>query len=144
MSVWSGIKHAINSTLGTKNFKPLNELFDLYCGVKGSTDSTDVLDTLTSGTLFYQIPISRKIKMTGTVTVYMTNNLRDTVHVYRNDTYIGSLYNSANQSADVSMAVTVNYGDIIKIGSEDTITNTSITLRGKTFFSPMGGIIENV
>ena len=145
MSIWAEIKHAVNSTLGTKNFKPLNELFDLYCGVKGSTNSDDVLDTLVSETLFYNTPISRKIKMTGQITVYMTNNLRDEVQVYVNNEYVGTLYNSSNMSASVSMNVTVKYGDIIKIlANERTIDNTSITLRGITFFAPMGGIIENV
>ena len=28
MSIWTGIKHAINSTLGTTNFKPLDVIFD--------------------------------------------------------------------------------------------------------------------
>ena len=145
MSVWGEIKYAINSTLGTSNFKALNELFDLYCGVKGSTNSNDVLDTLVSGTLFRNTPISRKIKMTGQITVYMSSNIRDNVQVYVNNEYVGTLYNSSNVGAAVSIDVTVKYGDIIKIlANESTISNTSITLRGTTFFAPMGGIIENV
>lgn len=28
MGIWSGIKHALNSTLGTSNFKPLNTMID--------------------------------------------------------------------------------------------------------------------
>lgn len=28
MSIWTGIKHALNSTLGTDKFKPLNEIID--------------------------------------------------------------------------------------------------------------------
>lgn len=28
MGIWSGIKHALNSTLGTDKFKPLNEIID--------------------------------------------------------------------------------------------------------------------
>lgn len=145
MSIWAEIKYAINSTLGTKNFKPLNELFDLYCGVKASTNSNDVLDTLVAGTLFRNTPISRKIKMTGKITVYMSSNLRDNVQVYVNNEYVGTLYNSSNVGAAVSMNVTVKYGDIIKIlANEGNVSNTFITLRGTTFFAPMGGIIENV
>ena len=145
MSVWGEIKYAINSTLGTSNFKALNELFDLYCGVKGSTNSNDVLDTLVSGPLFHNTPISRKIKMTGQITVYMSSNLRDNVQVYVNNEYVGTLYNSSNVAAAVSINVTVKYGDIIKIlANKSNIDNTYITLRGTTFFAPMGGIIENV
>lgn len=28
MGIWAGIKHAVNSTLGTSNFKPLDQLMD--------------------------------------------------------------------------------------------------------------------
>lgn len=143
MSVWGEIKHAINSTLGTSNFKPLNELFDLYCGVKGSTNSADVLDTLAT-----YLPkggsVSRKIKMTGTITVFMTSNLQHNLQVYVNDDYVTSLYNSANVSASVSATINVKYGDVLKVVETEKTYDGGITLRGITFFSPMGGIIENV
>lgn len=39
MGFWAEIKHALNSTLGTPNFKPLDKLFTEHLGL-GATDAT--------------------------------------------------------------------------------------------------------
>ena len=58
MSIWAGIKHALNSTLGTSGFKPLNTMIDeakssilsKIDGQRTLAASDSPIKTLTSGT----------------------------------------------------------------------------------------------
>ena len=46
MGIWAGIKHALNSTLGTKDFQPLDKM--LYLG-KSTISSTNPLFLISNG-----------------------------------------------------------------------------------------------
>ena len=48
MNIWAGIKYAINSTLGTDEFKPLNEQIDDFANSISLTASDSTIKTLVS------------------------------------------------------------------------------------------------
>lgn len=48
MGIWAGIKHAVNSTLGTSNFKPLDQLMDDK--INSVSEKTFYLETLEATT----------------------------------------------------------------------------------------------
>lgn len=63
---WSKIKHAINSTLGTKNFKPLNEIvseaFETIIGVQNS-----LKNALTTGNNNFYVSRAKNVDVDGFV-----------------------------------------------------------------------------
>ena len=72
MGLWAGIKYALNSTLGTNDFEPLNELFfknkalnaseNLYYTIQ--SESVEVEEGKT-----YKIPKSIKMYNSGSITI---------------------------------------------------------------------------
>ena len=137
MSVWGEIKHAINSTLGSANFKPLDKLFDEYCGV---FESDNVLYDV--GTVYKnQSTTPKSLKMTGTirVTAYgLTSS--DCVWVSLNGKSAGEITQQKEHQNYNYTTINIKYGDEITFSSNYTIEKVQIC--GTPYFAPRGGIIE--
>lgn len=80
MSIWAGIKYALNSTLGTPKFKPLNELIESHIGLIESSDKVyynkAITGSIQGGSAGYENvvqKISKKVKINaqGTARVYV-------------------------------------------------------------------------
>ena len=74
MGFWSGIKHALNSTLGTADFKPLDKLVDNILNGLIRFEASDeiymtiheqVKVTIASNTLYYNVPKEIKFNRQG-------------------------------------------------------------------------------
>lgn len=148
MSVWAGIKKALNSTLGTSEFKPLDELFNMHCGIYATSDHT-LKVLLNEGYLKEGDSVSAKINATGQINVYFSSitSYHDfRIRINGNEVaYVDGL--QANVYNPYSVSVAVEYGDIIEIvsASDDNDSNKlTISLRGLTYFAPTGGIVSNV
>lgn len=80
MGIWAGIKHALNSTLGTSQFKPLDKLMREY------TDTKISYVTVNKWT-------SSGIKVEGKTTVNITNPNKTLVfmNAFENSTIVSSI-----------------------------------------------------
>lgn len=137
MSVWGEIKHAINSTLGSANFKPLDKLFDEYCGV---FESANVLYDV--GKVYAnQSTTPKTLKMTGTirVTAYGLTS-RESLSVWLNGKSAGKVTQQTEHENYNYTTITIKYGDEITFSSNYTIEKVQIC--GTPYFAPRGGIIE--
>ena len=137
MSVWSEIKHAINSTLGSANFKPLDKLFDEYCGV---FESDNVLYDV--GTVYKNESTTPKtLKMTGTIRVAADGiTSSDRVWVSLNGKSAGVITQQQEHNNYAYITINIKYGDEIAFSSKYTIEKVQIC--GTPYFAPRGGIIE--
>lgn len=119
--MWSYIKKAINSTLGTNDFEPLNELFfknkalnaseNLYYTIQGETVKVE------EGTT-YKIPKTIKMYNSGSITI--KSNLKPPsaeyytyLKIYINNVLYKQLSSSAYEATEVSTIVSFNAGDVI-------------------------------
>lgn len=96
MGIWTGIKHALNSTLGTSNFKPLNVLIrdllnEIVVGNRRLVGSDATLKSISGKGSFAFTP-----KYDGTLrlkaTAYSTNSVGDNIYVWQNNVVIASLH----------------------------------------------------
>ena len=134
MSIWAGIKYAINSTLGTNDFKPLDKLLndlvveqsmivasdDLYenfSSLKVTLPKTDGTTTTSASSVH---PVKLKIKIYGTLRlkgdVARTSQASGYFHVYKNNEEVytwRSLYSDSNTSESISVDISVEPGDLI-------------------------------
>ncbi len=78
MGLWAGIKHALNSTLGTSDFKPLDKLIsEKIDGVRtlGASDATIIVvgsgsaSNSTTHLLQFKANVSGSMRLMGTATV---------------------------------------------------------------------------
>lgn len=148
MNIWAGIKKALNSTLGTSEFKPLDELFNMHCGIYATTDHT-LKVLLSEGYLKLGDSVSAKINATGRINVYFSSILSThTFQILINGQHVAYAKGThSNTYNPYSISVDVKYGDIIKILStaqDNKYNDLTISLRGLTYFAPTGGIVENV
>lgn len=134
---WSEIKHAINSTLGNTDFKPLDKIFDECCGVFASDN---VLYNI--GTAYEDARTETKVlKMTGTIRVKAELTVGDSLSVWLNGTFAGQVTHQTAQSGYSYPTINIKYGDEITFsGSGGDGRNVQIC--GTTYFAPRGGIIE--
>ena len=137
MSVWGEIKHAINSTLGSANFKPLDKLFDEYCGV---FESDNVLYDV--GKVYAnQSTTPKTLKMTGTIRVAADElTSGDSLSVSLNGKFAGEVTQQKEHENYNYTTINIKYGDEITFSSRYTIKKVQIC--GTPYFAPRGGIIE--
>lgn len=124
MSIWAEVKKALNSTIGTSNFKPLNELY-LDSRYMYASDNTIVHTIATSGSdgLFLtkikiNIPGSYRIKAFVDGVVHYV--LKSTIYVEKNGIVIASsptltVATGSDTSGVTSCDFTANSGDIINV-----------------------------
>lgn len=144
MSVWAGIKKALNSTLGTSEFKPLDELFNMHCGIYATNDYT--LKEWIQNPYDEGESVSAKINATGRINVYFSQMVsRNKFDILINGKAVAIASGSSSSSVSpISVSVEVKYGDVIEIVSTSKYNDTAIALCGLTYFAPTGGIVSNV
>lgn len=134
--MWSYIKKAINSTLGTNDFEPLNELFfknkalnaseNLYYTIQ--SESVKVEEGKT-----YKIPKSIKMYNSGSITIKSNlespyNGRYTYLNIYINNASYKTL---SSETTEVSTVVSFNAGDVITFGIFVELTSASSTKYGK-------------
>ena len=122
MSIWAEIKHALNSTLGTNDFEPLNELFFKNKALNASENLYYIIQSgwarVEEGET-YKIPKSIKMYNSGSITIKSGLNGPDYdrytyLNIYINNVLYKQL--SAYQTSsmeEVSTTVSFNAGDVI-------------------------------
>ena len=144
MGIWAGIKHSLNSTLGTNEFQPLDKL--LRYGSKQFTASNDIYKAVFSGTTTSKIPagtvtgsiidlcsIRPKIGGSFTVTastgviVAGTTAIYSSLLVYINDVYYGKATftkksSDTATSGNISINVPFKAGDKISFKWQGTLS----------------------
>ena len=139
--MWSYIKKAINSTLGTNDFEPLNELFfkskalnaseNLYYTIQ--SESVKVEEGKT-----YKIPKSIKMYNSGSITIKSNlespyNRAYTYLRIYINNVLYKTLSSETTspETTEVSTIVSFNAGDIITFEIFVDFTSSSSTQYGK-------------
>lgn len=128
---WAEIKHAINSSLGTDDFKPLNELIN---GTKGLVASDNLYMNLVTSNISvssrdtYTIPINVNINWNGSFRLsgvfYTNTNYRGKLEVYKNNVLVDTITATADSTTKISADFMCNKGDIFTL----TINNTNISV----------------
>lgn len=152
MSLWVGIKHALNSTLGKSNFKPLdaliNDVKDVVIGQKGLVASDDiykvVADVGDSGIPNYKnLEMFRlnwggscKLSFTVSFKVTSSSNLRPLQYtVYKN----GQVYRDITTEIDdrfspnVNVVLNADAGDVFGLELREYHTNINPYLTGQAY-----------
>lgn len=122
MSIWAEVKKALNSTVGTTKFKPLNELY-LDSRYMYASDSTIVHAIPQAGSdnkyyTYFKINIPGSYRVKVKIRGDSRYQLDTTVYVTKGDTVIGqdSIYDIAtNQEPIISCDFNANAGDIINV-----------------------------
>ena len=120
MSFWTGIKHAINSTLGTNKFKPLDKIVE---DVVIETDRKN------------------KIFVVGNYTIYSdnssveSNTSKETIFIPSINGQIGvNAGNTTKPSGNYAMQLAIYEDDILVFSKNaDTISTTINVTSGKTY-----------
>ena len=156
MGIWAEIKHTLNSTLGTSEFKPLDKLirfegkrfaidssiFETRSGGGQSTVPTNkvtgnIVDICSvhakiGGTWNVQVPVNTFLQYSNTTTLYAS------VLVYINDVYYGqgtyTRSSSSNGSVNGTASVNVSFkaGDKISFKFQSTL---SISTEGGSYYA---------
>lgn len=121
MGFWAGIKYALNSTLGTESFKPLDKIFFDGKRLEISSDDTDVLATITSenssilpdgrdGGFVRKLLTTQKFLYDGTITFRLTGSHYCTS--YRYSVKIGlAIYDESDSQISKTLVTTVTSTD---------------------------------
>ena len=107
MGLWAGIKYALNSTLGTADFKPLDKLLndliveqtrmvasdDLYCSLENAT-VTGAMGVTTTLVHPQKLKMTRNgtVRFKGTLTRQNTNSTRGYFRIYKNGEQVYEWY----------------------------------------------------
>lgn len=121
MGFWAGIKYALNSTLGTESFKPLDKIFFDGKRLEISSNSADVLATITSensrispdgvnGGFVRQLLTTQKFLYDGTITFQLTGSHHCTYYKY--SVMIGlAIYDESDSQVSKTLVTTVTSTD---------------------------------
>lgn len=127
---WAEIKNAVNSTVGTNNFKPLNEIirgnWNLIVSDKVYISETPAY-TSSSGT--YNISNSFRFKATGTAEIrlkasYVANTTYN-FEIYKN----GTIYKTITESGN-NVASNIAIRDTISFVENDLISFKLVRKKG--------------
>ena len=128
MGIWTGIKHALNSTLGTSDFQSIDKMI---LGSKGLVESdnlylnTGINESFTATLQSNEVKILKtsstiKINWNGSIrldfvaSTNQSSSNRTYVKIYKNDS---DIYSQAIGFAfNGSTSIVVRKGDVIKIG----------------------------
>lgn len=167
--MWECVKKALNSTVGTSNFKPLNELYDNSFYVYPSAETLYNVGYISGDSKVKTNTFTKKINVGGSLIVKIrltTSNYfglgERNVVVYVNNVSKGSAsmanrddYQNPNTERNFEINLEVKKGDVIKIVNTNTVGETSaytqycgvasyIYLMGSVASSPSGGVLLDV
>lgn len=121
MSIWSAIKHSINSTLGTSDFKPLDKIITDNKSLQASDEHYYLLaDVFDSDAKTKNLGVSVKMRETGSIKISVkiaggTSTIKRYFDVKKNGTNAITLEWTNNTAADTEENATINFakGDIL-------------------------------
>lgn len=119
MGIWAGIKHALNSTLGTDDFKPLDEIIRGQRTLAASDATIAVIsgsqDYVRSGAVLPSFVAKTKGVVRVTVSGAMVDAMIGEVYllILRDGNKVESLYFSTKAGATYSVDVSVEEGSEI-------------------------------
>lgn len=125
MSIWAGIKHALNSTLGTEDFKPLDKLLTEPNGVVAGTQvaknilNEKIIGAYNEGTVIENtatMVASGTIKIGARISTISGGGGRAKLEVYKNS----SLVYTFNISATLENVYTVDAA--LNVQKDDVIS----------------------
>lgn len=168
MGIWAGIKHSLNSTLGTSEFQPLDKLLmygskrfsignDVYATVyTGSATSTIPANTITGSTVNLcsirpKLGGSFTMRASGSVSKVSGTTIYCKILVYINDVHYNTATFSANSSStttsgNITMTIPSNAGDKISFKLQGGLsmsveTNYSASCSG---ISILANVVDNL
>ena len=139
MSIWAEIKKAVNSTLGTADFKPLDKIFTDELAIYSLDSAFKTID-------YSKIPTTQtKMRYNGAIKIKLTTSegtsssvgKETSLRINLNGTFVRNLWATmvSNQRAESSCEITVQKGDVITFGYGSNQTYiSSVSLCGIVSF----------
>ena len=123
MSIWAEIKKAVNSTLGTADFKPLDKIFTDELAIYSLDSAFKTID-------YSEIPTTQtKMRYNGAIKIKLTISegtsssvgKETSLRINLNGTFVRNLWATMvyNQKAESSCEIAVQKGDIITLANGD-------------------------
>lgn len=118
--MWGYIKKALNSTLGTDKFRPLDKLFLKDKALVASDDLYVIIDSAVSLKANTTVKSTKKIKMLNSGSVKIgavsstptkTNYDYSSIKVYLNNSDLDRLYFDHTENASVFSETTINFSE---------------------------------
>lgn len=139
MGIWAGIKHALNSTLGTSDFKPLDELIaDKIAKIvsgKSLAASDTTYKTLSSSAVSVEVETLSEnyVKLGNSFTVNAPGSIRIIASVtnprYTDD--MGTSYTTQNAKIYIVKG-SINYSPVDELSNIFATIDTGITSNAET------------
>ena len=160
MGIWAAVKRTLNSTLGTEEFMPLDQIIMNQFKISASDSVKQVIkavSTSSTGVPYtsakYNMNISGIIRLKASA-VWSNGKVFD-LRVYKNDALVGTLLSdwggtSSAISGSLDISVKANDKIQIKASKEDAeysasaVTHLEINLCGDVYLAPHKGITEVV
>ena len=126
MGIWSGIKHALNSTLGTNHFKPLDKIIQQQIKLSASDNVLYNMGSLRatttnsndSATVYYpnsfKMTTSGNFKFTGIASTSNTSTRIGRFYIYKNGEIIHQQNWSYTSEEFSPVEISFNVGDVFK------------------------------
>lgn len=159
MGLWAGIKHALNSTLGTEDFKPLDKFIIEQKKLVASDDIYLELEDFSVSTVYNGNQVSayypKKIKMIGdgsmrikgVLTPSSNSTARRSIVVYLNEqeVYFAEWGPSSTTTQAFQKDISYKNKDVISflINVANTVSSSNVTATVENF-SINGKVIHNV
>lgn len=151
MSVWSSIKYAINSTLGTEDFKPLDKMYKDSLQLQGTTAAISETHQLVSSSspdpVFVIGNYGGIVNVCVNIARTNSNDFSTTVKIYKNgkQAYSQGVYSTTTDEQKAKafeyIPISVSPGDSIAV-TWTSVTNCSGTWHLCGSLSPTGVLIK--
>lgn len=117
--MWGYIKKALNSTLGTDKFRPLDKLFLKDKALVASDDLYVIIDSAVSLEVNTTVKSTKKIKMLNSGSVKIgavsstptKSDYYSCINVYLNDSDLDQLYFDHTENQSVFSETTINFSE---------------------------------
>lgn len=127
MSIWAGIKYALNSTVGTKNFKPLDKLLKDVDGLVASDNLYQIVSQnenlrITDGV--FEMPKKIKVNANGSIKVKLEFDGLSSIYsdlTMRVDLYVNG-EDKGSHDVEIEKGSTANDSWVISINKGDEIS----------------------
>lgn len=152
---WAEIKNAVNSTVGTKNFKPLNEIIrGNWNLIESEKVYISEVPEYTSSSGTYNISNSFRFKATGTAEIrlkasYVANTTYD-FEIYKNGTIYKTITESGNDVAsNIAIRDTISFVEndlisfrLVRKKGSDSPSMSEIAVLCEAVYAPI--LVESV
>lgn len=141
---WSEIKHAVNSTLGTSDFKPLDKYIESLISVNPTSDViARAYGSRTSTTTTYEVLAEQTMKYSGTIrieaisTKYQADRAAPRGRIYVRKNGVQDSGTAVSDGNSANKLIAVKAGDTIQV---EGVVYESSTAYGHIEFTVYGGV----